>query len=138
MKPCFLKLAGSGVNAGNEPRLPLTQVSAVSAGSTTQGSVLCTSDRSVQLPRSKDQPAHAGFAVQDVQHCAKPPVRVAPQAPGGFSKPPTMRAPVLRTWFELEHSACRKWLMKFHTCVLLGRRPVVKLLRDGEQTASWQ
>ena len=32
----------------------------------------------------------------------------------------------------------RKWLWKFHPCVRCGRRPDMKLLRDGPQMACWQ
>jgi hypothetical protein len=49
----FLKLAGSGVQSGNAPRAPLTQVSMDSvAPPLGQGSKPETADSSVQLLRS--------------------------------------------------------------------------------------
>ena len=38
------------------------------------------------------------------------------------------------------HPGCasRKWFRKFHAWDLSGRRPVMKLLREGPQTACWQ
>jgi hypothetical protein len=53
-------------------------------------------------------------------------------------QPPAMMVPTARISFLVLHSAFRKWLMKFHTFVEFGRRPVEKEFLEGEQTASWQ
>ncbi len=92
----------------------------------------------MQLPFSKDQPAHPAFsgALQEVQHCAAPPKLTVCQPEGTPTQPPGMTSPTSRTLLCVVHEDWRQWLRKFQTCVEFGRRPVEKEARDGEHTDS--
>ena len=142
-QPCSRRCCGSVVQRGRRipPPSPLMQTDSTPSLSHGAREPPCTALKSVHVLLRSCQPAQPGEAKQSVQHCALP-----PEAPGLRPmnemplrwRVPGSGVPLSSTpGAVLGHSACRMWLRKFHACVVLGRRPVVKDMRLGEQTVSW-
>ena len=100
---------------------------------------------SVQVAPTIDHPTQPSVLEQSVQHWPLPPV--SPRLPSEALKltpfgrrvlPSASGVPVKATRFSNAHSAWRKCRRKFHALVVCGRRPVVKLILEGEHTVCWQ
>jgi hypothetical protein len=125
-QPASRNACGSDTHPRSEPDLP-----AIPPFS--QSTIFPPVPYRVHVVFAQCHKVHEGMRVHVVQHWPEPPCCLLTTLVARWDAPTTRAFRVFRP-----QSACRKWSIKLKDRVVVGRLPVRKDMRLGEQTAIWQ